>query len=213
MKRIMIRLGICTGTGAVATVAIAWAAALWEPLGPEWVSQECRFDDQSSGSGIEASSGETRWTREGFAVEYTSGFEYWGSGSWEMSLIHGAGWPCAAFTCHNNGPSWDPPSWLSARDSTWMDPLANATMGPIHRVVPVRIRWVGMAADTGVCGLLAWAGLFGLRRGRRDRWDVRGTCRRCGYNATGLVRCPECGRAAVGEVAALKALWHKALPV
>lgn len=209
MRRMLLRLGLCVGTGAVATVVIAWAAALWEPMGSEWVTQKFQSDDLLQGSGLEASSGETRWIREGFAIQYTSGFEYWSSGSctegndfdsWQ------AGWPCAALTCHNNGPSWGPPSWLAATDSTWMDPVANALGGPIHRVVPLRIRWVGMAADTCVCGFLAWAGLFGVRRGRRDRWDVRGTCRRCGYNATGLVRCPECGRAsAFKEMATIAA--------
>jgi hypothetical protein len=216
MKRTMIRLGVCLGTGAVASVAIACAAALWEPLGSEWITQKTRSDELMLGSGLEASSGETRWTREGFAIEYTAGYEYWVSGSCAQGndfVLWRAGWPSAALICRNIGPSWDPPSWLAAADSSWLNPLASAIGGPIHRIVPLQIRWAGMAANTGVCGLLAWAGLFGLRRGRRYRWDIRGTCRRCGYNATGLVRCPECGRASVGETTGRKAVRHKALRI
>jgi hypothetical protein len=65
---------------------------------------------------------------------------------------------------------------------------------PYELTLPCRPLWVGFAGNTAVFAG-AWGALIvvplTLRASSRRR---RGVCTRCGYDLSGVVKCPECGK-------------------
>ncbi|MFT3686589.1 MAG: hypothetical protein QM783_17010 [Phycisphaerales bacterium] len=102
-----------------------------------------------------------------------------------------AGWPCRSFRGCDYltagvqtsvpAPLVSVPAWIKA--------------GGVQ--VPVEPRWTGLIANTLIFAApvaLAWSAVTAWSTSRRRR---RGQCLHCGYCASGLPVCPECGRACI----------------
>lgn len=83
--------------------------------------------------------------------------------------------------------------------------LTPSTQGARQRRLPTGIIWPGFLGNSavfGAAGVVVVGGLWALIKGVK-RWSRRrrGACPGCGYDARGLMKCPECGRenAVAGE--------------
>ncbi len=115
------------------------------------------------------------------------------------------GWPLSAVSCAATRTISATTIAVPARPTViagWRLPpklapyFPNSTLYGIA-LLPTRLLWRGLAADTLVYGA-AWASLLAAPRAIRRAVRRRcGRCPRCGYDLTGLqpgAPCPECGR-------------------
>ncbi len=83
-------------------------------------------------------------------------------------------------------------SWSSIR---WYAPIDDGVVLPWghQRVLPLKLMWLGLACNSIAFGAVWFALLIGAGAIRRSIRRHRGQCEACGYFASGLARCPECG--------------------
>jgi hypothetical protein len=111
-----------------------------------------------------------------------------------------SGWPFRALKSHPQLVARTSPvslALMSEKNRELMERTMGRPLGSAGapRVMPTGVVWPGMLANSVLFALapvLVWQGFL---VGRKRSWRARGRCARCGYNASGLDRCPECGAA------------------
>ena len=98
-----------------------------------------------------------------------------------------AGWPLRSFGgCDYITPGLEKQAPAALRNvPTWIKAGG-------HKV-PVSPLWVGLAVNTLLFALPAFAGAWGWGWVKRRRRRRLGLCLACGYPVKGMARCPECG--------------------
>lgn len=137
------------------------------------------------------------WWGVGKTRETVSEAEWMGSrpgmteGGGRQATYNGfsAGWPLRSF----QGSDYLTPGVQTVIPPVLADVPAWIKAGG-HKV-PIAPRWPALLANTLLFSLPFAAGWTVFSAWRRAHLRRRGLCLACGYNATGLDRCPECGRA------------------
>lgn len=196
------KMAVLVGVGALLTIAVAWACALWVPLGVErdhapgplawsrpvpadWPSSPLsrmearRFGRHSVLEDATDQRSVLRWLEndpESNGAQRVPVFASW---------VDRSGWPWKALECQilpgkiHSGIGV--PYWMANQ------------MGD-DAVLPLRVLWPGFALNTVFYACIAWvlaAAPSSLRRWLRVR---RGRCQACGYDRQGITAvCPECG--------------------
>lgn len=198
------------GLGAVVSVLVAWACAVWSPAG-----DESRVSDASRLSWVVAPP--SGWPDRP-AYELCSGglgvSERWQQ---DQSIYVGdsdalrvneqatlaAGWPFRCVVAHQHRVNLKDYDVFGLRLFGHAPSIAEGVPLPsgiatmytcVGRVLPVEPLWMGLALDAGVWGgaLLLLCCIYGKLRHVCRR--LRRRCAGCGYPCqAGASRCPECG--------------------
>lgn len=198
-----VRVILCLFLGLIATVLVAWAAALYSPFTrPGWtlnhepVVENGRLGPWRIPEGWEI---RTHGVLTGAAIQYeiVTEMEWMGSRLGAMMDRSNrsmdrtrAGWPFYALEYRESVDE------LATRPSGWRAVYLGGIESWVrHRPLPIKPVWTGLLLDAVLYG----AALFALSaapgafvRARRRR---RGLCLKCAYELKGLSVCPECGRA------------------
>lgn len=167
-----VRIAICLVAGALLTLTLSIACALWTPVNAD-----------GRGPGIQETALAPPGLPPGIPLVRSGDLEY--RTGWPWFALSGV----SRFRGAPDG-GVDAPRFLRPRTNRFFLPKQNPSSG--KRIIPLTPMWPGFLADTAL-----FAGLFGLpwfvgstRRAWRRR---RGVCVRCGYERRGAERCPECG--------------------
>jgi hypothetical protein len=222
VSRHLLRLGPFVLIGVLLSLSVAWACALWSPMGGSRA-----LTDTEAGVVLRKLTGgfEHRGVPQGvrnwgfgwafvFAVDATIPSPDAGTPSSGRSrgrhstalvqlptspddrLVHivTAGWPLTCLTGerHTTG--------VSTRRHGLAEPprpIRELNVKP-RRVLPLRPLWLGLAADTVLFAAAVWMAVPGSLLLRRTLRRRRGQCAGCGYNLCHVDHraCPECGAAA-----------------
>lgn len=153
----------------------------WDDMGPPpptGTLYTIKWKSRVRGVGVEYECG----LREG----HEAGFCMW-TASWPV-LHCRSGWPWKMLRSESE---------LCSR--VWLDGLVVQSL-PLpgdgeRKAVPIRIVWSGLAANAAMFTLLPLVLWRGCVIGCRQVRLAQGRCEACGYDARGLWRCPECGKA------------------
>jgi len=189
--------------GAVLTVLIAWASALWLPdpkLGPvatsrakaSWVPAGHELENTFRGERF----GATRWQIQGAPLDTARPvFDSFvtNAGSWGLpmrSVGYVKIYDARARTTRS--PTWMRGVIMPVWVQSWAMKLSPKGT-PYHGTLPLVPQWTGLVVDTAFWGLVAFGVAHMFVRWRGARRVRRGRCRVCGYYVSGLKACPECG--------------------
>jgi hypothetical protein len=215
----LIRLGPFVGIGVLVSLSVAWACALWSPMG----GSRALTDSEASVvlrklTGAAAHRGVPQGVRNWgfgwafvFAVDATIPLPDAPAPSAGRSralhstalvrlptspddrLVHivTAGWPLTCLTGerHTTG--------VSTQQHGLVEPpraMRDLNVKP-RRVLPLRPRWLGLAADSALYAAAIWLAVPGTLLLRRTLRRRRGQCTACGYSLRHVDHqtCPECG--------------------
>lgn len=192
--------------GAVATIAIAFACALWSQpreFDPQFMARVRREFFQRDGG----RSGRAYWplmAYKGFgaqfmhiAIDEPDLIEDPVSGSYPSLGVLRAGWPWTALEAECWHDATRAPRSRPA-EFRWTVPIANRHVRAdrlfIPRMLPLRPMWPGLALNVALYALLLWLIWFSARLTRQAVRIRRQLCPWCAYPIGLSARCSECGR-------------------
>lgn len=191
-------------TGAILTVASAWASAYWSPVpalavslpGPHWPAAPPPGWPERPTDLVTASALGVTW--RGATTAHAWGLDQDAARrQWAMS----AGLPFRALGCvRNMEPTTSAAQgfhWVESGPQTpggWREGISVGRTGSrSRRVLPLQPVPAGFLADTVAWAAAVWALRSGARW-LRGRWRRRrGTCAACGHTLLPGSACPECG--------------------
>ena len=201
VRRGALRVGLYLFAGAIINVLVAWACAAWSPVRP--VDGPVAFAD-SRPIPVHWNHPDLSLASEGLGVQRRLDYLIGDEAGFRKQEVDCAGWPmlCVWDSHEEDRPAkaaaaprkWKPPSGLAPPD--WLKGKKTLGVLPLRvDIAPFLVNSILFGSVLAVPGLVRWVGIRrAMRRARclSCRYDLQGLT----SDASGVVRCPECGEAA-----------------
>lgn len=201
-------VAICLLLGAMVNVGVAWAFAGWLPIidtGRFWYSEPTRWPAPAPKDWPQISKMATNCLIGMRIVQADGGTSIDGTDCFPPIYSHSmfvfqTGWPMVSMHTWKLDPRNIRSGARVNKQESWeWGTRGFESVGARTLPAPLMPIPLGFTINTLFYGGILYAGVCGVSCVRWIRRRRRGLCRACGYDITGLPRCPECGLVVAGS--------------